>query len=723
MAASSNWSLRRTLLERGVSRRFIPQTRLALVTAYSVTITLAFALVYWMFKWLGAGPAALAFADWWFSATRFVSAVLLFTLLLRWVRQRLMWSVRRRLFVTYFFIGVIPIVLLLLMALIVGYLFAGQFATFVAVSEIHKELDIMATANQVVSEQMAASPAAPERRARELLGRGEAAGVTMSVWLDGKQLAAQPGSPAQLPAWVKDSENTIAVEGERVALRAITTRNVPAGKLVVVSSKDLKEEAATHLAKSLGTFNAWVPDFTSNDQDWNESGQPAGADAQSKPRLSLRGDRPQAQVTDRKGNQRGPTITAGALPPPARALDNTIVYGTPYEMVEWQTGKKSNGLLGGTTRYSVLYPQLFANMSTSAVIVVTALSAAAIAFGLIELIAFAIGAGLTRTMTRSIANLYDATQHIKRADFAHRIEVRGNDQLAELQRSFNSMTEDIQRLILEQKEKERLQNELAIAQEVQDQLFPKDPKGLETLEVHGVCKPARTVSGDYYDFIPFGAGKLGIAVGDISGKGISAALMMATVHSAVRAYERLGSAALPALTLAATVPVPTAESAALLARATQSPASALGLLNKHLYETTPLEKYATLFLGIYEEAERKLIYSNAAHLPPYVLGADGAVRKLEGASGLMVGLFDHPKWEDAHVELRPGDLFVAFSDGVIEPENDFGEFGPERLLELLRVHQRAPLARISEEVVQAVQDWIGAAEQPDDITLVLARAK
>jgi phosphoserine phosphatase RsbU/P len=195
------------------------------------------------------------------------------------------------------------------------------------------------------------------------------------------------------------------------------------------------------------------------------------------------------------------------------------------------------------------------------------------------------------------------------------------------------------------------------------------------------------------------------------------------VHSAVRAYERLGTAALPALTLAATVPVPSAENAGLLARATQSPASALGLLNKHLYETTPLEKYATLFLAVYEEEQRRLIYSNAAHLPPYVVGVDGAVRKLEGASGLMVGLFDHPKWEDAAIELRPGDLFVAFSDGVIEPENDFGEFGTERLLEIVQAHKREPLPRISEVVIQAVQDWIGAAEQPDDITLVLARAK
>ena len=723
MATPSYRTWQRSLLARGVSRRFIPQTRLALLAAYSATITLAFAIVYYAFRLFGAGAGPLAFADWWYTATRFVTIILLLGLLLRWMRQRLMWSVRRRLFVTYFFIGVIPIVLLLLMALIVGYLFAGQFATFVAVSEIRKELDTMGAANQLVSEQMAQATGAPAQRAQELLGKGEAAGVTMSVWLDGRPLAAQPGSPAELPAWVKDSGNTITVDGEAVTLRAITARTIHGGRLVVLSGKDLKQEAAAHLAHSLGTFSAWTPDFSTDDQNWDVDQKKSGAETSQGPKLSLSTNRPKAQITDRRGNQRGPAVTAGTLPPKSRALDNEILYGTPYEMVEWRTGAKRNGLLGGRTRYSVLYPQLFANMSTSATIVLTALSAAAIAFGIIEMVAFGIGAGLTRTMTRSIANLYDATQHIKRADFAHRIEVRGNDQLAELQGSFNAMTQEIQQLILEQKEKERLQNELAIAQEVQDQLFPHDPKGLPTLEVHGVCKPARTVSGDYYDFIPFGSGKLGIAVGDISGKGISAALMMATVHSAVRAYEKLGSAALPSLTLAATVPVPTAESAALLARATQSPASALGLLNKHLYETTPLEKYATLFLGIYEEAERKLIYSNAAHLPPYVVGSDGTVRKLEGASGLMVGLFDHPKWEDAHVELRPGDLFVAFSDGVIEPENEFGEFGSERLLELVKTHQREPLARISEEVIQAVKDWIGSAEQPDDITLVLARAK
>ncbi len=156
---------------------------------------------------------------------------------------------------------------------------------------------------------------------------------------------------------------------------------------------------------------------------------------------------------------------------------------------------------------------------------------------MIELIALIIGTRMTRTVTGAVAQLYDATKHVDRGDFSHRIPVKSTDQLAQLSLSFNSMTESIEKLIQEQKEKQRLEGELAIAQEVQAQLFPRQVTELESLEVHGFCRPARTVSGDYYDFLTASSHKLILAVGDISGKGISAALLMATIHSAVRAYS------------------------------------------------------------------------------------------------------------------------------------------------------------------------------------------
>src|SRR5206468_10134871 len=161
-------------------------------------------------------------------------------------------------------------------------------------------------------------------------------------------------------------------------------------------------------------------------------------------------------------------------------------------------------------------------------------------FAIIECVALLIGYRLTRTVTGAVAELYDATTHINRGEFSHRISVKSNDQLATLANSFNSMTASIEKLIEEQKQKQRLENELAIAQEVQEQLFPQRISQLPSLEVHGFCRPARTVSGDYYDFLTLGPERLILAVGDISGKGISAALLMATIHSAVRAYSLEG---------------------------------------------------------------------------------------------------------------------------------------------------------------------------------------
>src|SRR5881398_2405004 len=168
------------------------------------------------------------------------------------------------------------------------------------------------------------------------------------------------------------------------------------------------------------------------------------------------------------------------------------------------------------------------------------------------------------------------------------------------------MTASIENLIEEQKAKQRLENELAIAQEVQAMLFPQHISQLPSLEVHGFCRPARTVSGDFYDFLTVNSDRLILAVGDISGKGIAAALLMATIHSAVRAYSLEGIpimrepvAAGPAA-LSSTILSPNLPGVEI------SPAALLALLNHQLYDSTPAERYATLFLGIYDGREHTL---------------------------------------------------------------------------------------------------------------------
>jgi sigma-B regulation protein RsbU (phosphoserine phosphatase) len=191
---------------------------------------------------------------------------------------------------------------------------------------------------------------------------------------------------------------------------------------------------------------------------------------------------------------------------------------------------------------------------------------------------------------------------------------------------------------------------------------------------------------------------------------------MATIHSAVRAYEQeiLPMGAASGFGRDSRI-------AALGPRIVRpSPAHMLRLLNRHLYQTTQPEKYATLFLGFYDDEQRRLTYANAGHLPPIILSEDGSTRRLD-VGGTVVGLFDSVEYQEQTVQLHPGDLFIAFSDGMTEPENDFGEFGEERLVEAIHACRDQPLDRVTEHAVAAVQDWIGAQEQPDDVTLVLAR--
>jgi sigma-B regulation protein RsbU (phosphoserine phosphatase) len=419
-----------------------------------------------------------------------------------------------------------------------------------------------------------------------------------------------------------------------------------------------------------------------------------------------------------------PIFVVGNLPPPTSNMDFEIpLAGTSLSAVDWKTGRQEPGAaVRVRTRPSVLYAHLFEALGEYVQGVEYVLLGVGIFFAIIELIALFIGTRMTRTVTAAVAQLYEATKHVDRGDFSHRIPVKSADQLSELALSFNSMTASIEKLVLEQKEKQRLENELTIAQEVQAQLFPRQISELESLEVHGFCRPARTVSGDYYDFLTASSHKLILAVGDISGKGISAALLMATIHSAVRAYsveslpQMREPVAVGALAGAGRIMATWPEGIEV------SPGALLGLLNHQLYESTPPEKYATLFLGIYDGRSHQLTYSNGGHLPPILIARNGGIRRLE-AGGTVIGLFDNMSYEEGSVEMKPGEIFLAYSDGVTEPENDFGEFGEQRLIDLVSDNRSLPLPQISQLVTTAVENWIGDNEQPDDVTLVLARAR
>lgn len=744
-------------------------------------------------------------------------AALVFALLISLVRHHLLWRLRNKLIVTYVLIGLAPFVLFLTLVAISAYVAAGQFSIHLADSRLHQQLDQVGQENSARASSLARifygrgaqpfgppstrggspprgprapfrrpqqrnvpgpprpnrtttppapQPAAPAQTPAQSAAQAAAAALGetppnpllarlrrhTAAYVDSAPLAAflglpsvpqqpvssEPTAPLGLPPWAADLHGNqfrgLVLDGQDLFLVAIDQRHIEGSKLLtVVTSLPVNKDLMDVVADNLGRVHI-------------------RSIAAQRAALSA------GQAGHTPGNADRTSIYGGEEPPPVYLCDFGVLFGSTLGVRDWDTGDPDNVPIDVHSRPSVLYRQLFGSSLSGFVTnsLRTGFITICILFALIEAIAFWAALRLSRQITASVEDLYSGTQRVDRGDLTQRIPaLNTRDQLGELSVSFNRMTGSLERLLVEQQEKERLQNELTIAQEVQANLFPHHVHNLPTLELHGICRPARTVSGDYYDFFIFhdanGSGAaparetgVGIALGDISGKGISAALLMATLHSAVRAYRLVSedlaagndnSFAVLAPSRASHAAI--AESATTSAAATAvlsengssiaadgaifaSPARILSLVNRHLYTSTQPEKYATLFLAHYDAATARLTYSNAGHLPPIVLGRDGSIRRLD-RGGTVVGLLPGVHYQEGRVTLRSGDILIGYSDGITEPENDFGEFGEARLIETVARYRDQPLHVISAQVMLALDAWIGAAEQPDDITLVLAR--
>jgi phosphoserine phosphatase RsbU/P len=383
-------------------------------------------------------------------------------------------------------------------------------------------------------------------------------------------------------------------------------------------------------------------------------------------------------------------------PKPEAFWDFGATGVVPLDLRSLETGRGEPHFISLFSRPSVVVVRMFGGLGSLGSAALITFAVLAGAFLVIELIAVVLSAQLTRSLTRTIHGLYIGTKKVEAGDFSHRIPIPAKDQLSELAGSFNGMTERIERLIVEVKEKEKLESELEIARQVQAQLFPKGVPKLRTLELAGLCNPARVVSGDYYDFITVDSGLTALVLGDISGKGISAALLMASIQSALHAQLTLG------------------------ANEALSTATLVARLNRQLYQNTPPEKYATFYCGVYDDRNGSLLYTNAGHLPPILVRGRNAMR-LE-VNGAVVGIFPDFPYEQSEIRLQSGDLLTAFTDGITEPEDKNGEqFGEERLMELLIQHRDKPLEEIARIVTEKVRDWAFDPDNQDDTTMLLAR--
>lgn len=251
------------------------------------------------------------------------------------------------------------------------------------------------------------------------------------------------------------------------------------------------------------------------------------------------------------------------------------------------------------------------------------------------------------------------------------------------------------RLIDREVEQEALRRDLAMAAEVQKLLLPPQPPQGKAATFAAFTLPARTVGGDYYDFLDLGDERIGIAVADVSGKGIPAALLMSVVQASLRVIST---------------------------ERNLTPSQLASKMNGFLYQSTGTNRYATFFYAQIDDEGRRLRYVNAGHNPPYLLRQEGTALHIVElrAGGTVLGLFPEVAYEDAQTDLHPGDVVVAFTDGLIDAVNGEGEdFGEERLKDVLRGTMGTPADEIATRLASAVREWIGDAEQHDDVTFVV----
>jgi phosphoserine phosphatase RsbU/P len=247
--------------------------------------------------------------------------------------------------------------------------------------------------------------------------------------------------------------------------------------------------------------------------------------------------------------------------------------------------------------------------------------------------------------------------------------------------------------------RERLNREVEIAREVQERLFPQTLPQIVGVDYAGACRPALGVGGDYYDFLALPGGQLGIAIGDVSGKGIAAALMMASLQASLR-----GEAT----------------------RAPENLASLVSNVNHLVYEASSANRYATFFYAQYKPDERKLTYVNAGHNPPILFhcaAGDWQLSRLE-TGGTVVGLLESFPYEQASLTIQPGDVFIAFTDGISEAMNNADEeWGEERMIETIKSCTGLTPSETISRIMQAADSFVAGAKQHDDMTLVVLRAK
>jgi sigma-B regulation protein RsbU (phosphoserine phosphatase) len=627
------------------------------------------------------------------------SVLFFLTRLVFLVQRRLLWRVRRKLILSYIFIGVVPSLLIL------GFFLLGTsfMAGTVAAHLFRNGYDDISRNAQLLAEAAAAEIGRSPRTAVETVDRVQRNGA-LSLKYPALSMAfvpAAPDGPEAVSRGPWEHLRGLSAAGPIVPDWVRQQRDGWTGTIAVVPPDAPNEpelvvrtiRAARRTASALGWVVVDVPlDDAMLARLYERTG------------VKVSGPIAIAKTDERSGQVVGSpqsSVSSGQL------FGRTV---STFDVADWPAQTPKRAMVALSFGMSELYGRLISTQTMEyesgrlGDMLKLGLVAVGVLFLIIELVALVMGLALARSITSSIHELFMGTERVRQGDFTHRITTNTKDQLGELAGSFNQMTGSIENLLQTAAEKKRLEEELRIARQIQMSLLPRGQLDMPGLGVTALCVPAREVGGDYYDFFPLGPGRLGVLIADVAGKGTSAALYMAELKGLVMAMSQIY----------------------------QSPRQLMIEANRILSENLDSRSFITMTYAVIDLVNGVMTYARAGHTPLIYLPGPSA--PLQGAqvlvpSGMVLGLrIDgavtkfNDLLEEVQIPLHRGDVLVFYTDGITEAMNaDSDLFGDSRLSRIVEEHGHLESGELRERILREIEAFVGTADQHDDMTMILIK--
>src|SRR5262245_42735401 len=650
-------------------------------------ISASIKLVVALWRTIGAVPAAIGVVSSAATIGLVIGVGVLVWRLFVQIRRRLLWRVRRKLILSYVFIGVIPSLLILVFFLFAGSLIFLNVSAYLFKDGYDGILESARLSAQAAATEIGRNPSTAGETVQRVYRIRSRTFPAMSVAYLApgvRPVTAGPWKPLAvpdaIPAWIKE--------------------DLFAGSLglPVKDSAEEEELVVRALVKvgPAGSGGAVVVDILLDAQVIHKLYEGTGV------RLD--------NVFDSRAT--GTAVTRARAP--SGQSDRSILFErslADVDVYDWTSGKARRDTVALRYRLRELYNHLSSAQSllvsglrfSDALLIL--LLVIGVMFLIIEAVALVMGLALARSITSSVHELFMGTERVRQGDFAHRIDIASRDQLGELAESFNQMTGSIENLLQTAAEKKRLEEELRIARQIQMSLLPRGPLDFPGIGVTALCVPAREVGGDYYDFFPVGDRRLGVLIADVSGKGTSAALYMAELKGLMLSLSQIY----------------------------QSPRQLLLEVNRILSENLDTRSFITMTYAVIDLNAGRLTFARAGHTPLIYLRGDGRKQTADvlAPSGLVVGLripgarekFSELLEEDS-VALHKGDVLVFYTDGITEAMNSSSDlFGEPRLGRLIAEHGHLDAGDLRERILREIEAFVGAADQHDDMTMILIKVE